>query len=614
MSERSAVEGYLLRALPETDDQIRCLIPVLSTPTGTSTAGYPYLVRSAWELFRDEVAHLFGMGGRALAAVGAVEEGMPESGLAPEEAESLKRACRVVRQVVRTAAVTAPPDLWLMRLVLGAFASLGLSARLLRGEAIYPESCRVDGRLVNARQLEIDLHFLLALGVVEQYDNSYRVAGHPTVGRLLGNLSPTPPIVPASATQAWRRLFSGEPLIDGDEAALATLGADPPRRSELGQTHWAPFLEEVELGFRLVPLVLGLRACDLSVGLERGSEFGADTLCSERPGLAAGALRILDSADWIQEDAGRYRVTELGERGFARAPGPFGIIETYHPYMSRARDLILESDVSIWVRRGENVAASQDANRGSFLRANDALDRFCEDSGFEYTVFIEHAIGRGEATRQRFERSGEASIRYFGADLEDPAIDAAVEEQNAGRLPSNMEFVRKADIGRPEVLLEALREAGVDPWGAVMMVGNGFHEVRGQTDEKMVEVFDGYQRAGVILIFTEENALSVDDLRATAWNTYHAGFKYVHEKSGQGLRPAEAGPPIRLGNPLRAPWSACAVAAGYVRADAYSTRSRTIYPYPRLDGHNPAISVNHFFIPGDLLAGAPEEEDVEAAS
>ena len=77
----------------------------------------------------------------------------------------------------------------------------------------------------------------------------------------------------------------------------------------------------------------------------------------------------------------------------------------------------------------------------------------------------------------------------------------------------------------------------------------------------------------------------------------------MHEKSGQGLRPAVEGPPIRLGNPLRAPWSACAVAAGYVRADDYSSRTRTIYPYPRLDGHNPAISVNHFFVPAGMLEG-----------
>jgi hypothetical protein len=161
-----------------------------------------------------------------------------------------------------------------------------------------------------------------------------------------------------------------------------------------------------------------------------------------------------------------------------------------------------------------------------------------------------------------------------------------------------MLFVRHADIGRPDVLLAALAKDGLDPNGAVMLVGNGFHEVRGQTDDGMVDVFRGYHDAGVLLLFTEENALSIDDLRATAYNTYHAGFRYVHDKSGQGLRPAVPSPtPPRLGHPLRAAWNECARRAGYVRADAYSTRTRTVYPYTPKSGHNPSISVNHFFVP-----------------
>jgi hypothetical protein len=595
-----AVARFVRGILTEQDPQTERLIEVLATPTGLSSAGYPYLVRATWELFRDEMVHLFGPARRLLDLVRAVEDRIEPDGLDAEAGQALGRACRVVRQVVQSAAVTAPPDLWLMRLVLGSFSSLGLSERLVRGEALYPKSCEVEGRAVNARELEIDLHFLLARGIVDQYDNSYRIAGHPTVRRLLTSLRPLPAEIPASATQVWRRLFAGESLEEGDEVTLTSLGSDPPVRDSWEQTHWVASLEEVELGFRLVPLVLGLRACDVTPGLVEGAQTSPETLCATRPDLAAGALRVLDAAGWVDFDGRSARVTSLGARGFARGPGPFGIIETYHPYMTRARELLFESETRIWVRRGENIAASQDANRGAFLRANDALDRFCDDTGFSYRVFVEHAIGRGEATRQRYERSGEDGIRYFGADLEDAAIDAAVEEQREGRLPANMVFVRNADIGRPEVLVGALRDAGVEARGAVMMVGNGFHEVRDQTDERMVQVFREYRDAGLILIFTEENALSVDDLRATAWNTYHAGFKYVHEKSGQGLRPAAPGPPPRLGNPLRAPWSACAVEAGYVRADAYSSRTRTIFPYPRADGHNPPISVNHFFVPKEI--------------
>mgnify|MGYP006865041711 CR=1 FL=1 len=167
-------------------------------------------------------------------------------------------------------------------------------------------------------------------------------------------------------------------------------------------------------------------------------------------------------------------------------------------------------------------------------------------------------------------------------------------------LPANLAFVRRADIGAPQVLADALQEAEVTGKPSVMMVGNGFHEVRDQDLESMTKVLRGYERLGMVLLFTEENALSVEDLRNTAWNTYHAGFKYVHELSGQILRPGVTRSPYRSGHLMRASWEECAVAAGYVRADQYCSRTRTIYPYPTRDGHNPAVSRNHFFVPREL--------------
>ena len=84
------------------------------------------------------------------------------------------------------------------------------------------------------------------------------------------------------------------------------------------------------------------------------------------------------------------------------------------------------------------------------------------------------------------------------------------------------------------------------------------------------------------------------------WNTYHAGFKYVHERSGQGLRPAISRPPSALEGALPLSWTECAERGGYVRAAAWSGRSRTVYPYTPVSGHNPAISVNHFFVPARI--------------
>ena len=196
-------------------------------------------------------------------------------------------------------------------------------------------------------------------------------------------------------------------------------------------------------------------------------------------------------------------------------------------------------------------------------------------------------------------------VTFVGADLEDAAIDAALAEQSAGNLPAQMVFVRNADIGKPAIVVDAMRAQGIDPNGAVMIVGNGFHEVREQTDARMIAVLRGYADAGVVLLFTEETGLSVSDLLETAWNTYHAGFKYVHERSGQGLRPAEkrAPSPLEATPPLS--WSECAEAAGYVRLDAYSPRGRTVYPYTPASGSNPAISVTHFCVPKDVLAALP---------
>ena len=547
------------------------------------------------------------MGLDVLRRLDALREALGAKPESPER-ENLTRSLKVARQVVLTAAITAPPDLWLLRHVLGFLAELGLTDRLLAGEAIYPESCAVtwDGRehTLQADELDTDLHFLLSRGVVEQYDNSFRVAGHPRARRLLESIEPVSVTVsagvPVSATRLWRRLFSGETLEASEQEALLELTSAVRKRTDPRQNHWIPTLEEVELGYRLVPVVLGLRAAELTGRLKTGTELGPTDWSQSNPGCATGALEVLTAAGWTERTGERFRVTALGARGFARGPGPFGVIETYHAYMAKGREILLHGrGDGVWVQRGENVGASQDANRRTFERANAALDRFCTDTGHDLKVFVEHAIGRGEATRQRFALSG-ATLRYFGADLEDAAIDAAMAEQARGVLPADMVFVRNADIGRADVLLSALSEAGANPEGAVMLVGNGFHEVRGQSDEGMIEVFRSYEDAGILLLFTEENALAIDDLRATAWNTYHAGFKYVHEKSGQGLRPAESRAPVRLGKPLRAAWSECARRAGYVRADAYCTRTRTIYPYTPRSGRNPSISVNHFFVPGGI--------------
>ncbi len=603
MSSHSKMKE-ILESAAAGDRLAELLVPVLVQPTGVSSAGFPYLQQGAWETFRDRVPHLLGMGQKVLEACDKLATAFEASGASAEEKKSIQDAATVVRQVALTAAITAPPDLWLMRHVLGAFAALGLIGRLLEGEALYPECCEVeiDGktRALDPGELDKDLHFLLSRGLVEQYDEGFRIAGHPRVRDLFFRVGPLPTQIPASVTSLWRRLFAGAVLSNDELEILLDLGQGARRRIDFRQNHWIADPDELGLGYRLLPVVLGLRASGLTSALIESASVRPEEWSRPHPVVASGALEVLTASGWMKREGESYRVTTVGARGFSRGPGPFGIVETYHPYMQRCREILLHGTSSAHVSRGGNVGASQDANRATFEQANDALDRFCRDTGFQYGIFIEHAIGRGEATRQRYARSAD-SLHYVGADLEDAAIDAAMDQQRRGALPAKMVFVRQADIGRPDALLSALQSAGLSPEGAVMLVGNGFHEARGQTDESMVEVFRGYHQAGFVLLFTEESALSIDDLRATAWNTYHAGFKYVHDKSGQALRPAEPPPrPARLGRPMLAPWSECAQQAGYVRADAYCTRTRTIYPYRPKGGFNPSISVNHFFVPAGL--------------
>ena len=571
----------------------RELAVVVCAATGVTSAGYPFLSNEAWLRFRDRVPHILAMGPQAIAALDlVVAEAVGAHNV------DIASAVKVVRTCVLTAAVTAPSDLWLCRYVLGTLAHVGLAQRLIDGEALDVSTAGVD-----ARQLTIDLELLLSRGLVSR-DHDGRFCARsdsPTALSTLAAFS-APPAWPADVSHLWARLFRGERLPPASRAVLLALGQDVPVRTTIEQDTWCPTAAEVEAGARLVPLVLGLRASGRHTKLttaDTGSVLDAAALAAwDRP-CAQAAIAVL-TACGVLDDAGH--VTVCGRRVAETGAGPMGIIEAYHPYMAHL-DEILTGDGTgghAWVTRGANIAASQDANHDSFARANDALDAFVIDTGYQLSVFIEHAIGRGEATRQRFARPGGAKLQYFGADLEDAAIDACLEEQRAGRLPANMVFVRAADIGVPALLVDAITDAGADPNGAVMIVGNGFHEVREQTDARMVEVFRGYADAGVVMLFTEESALRLDDLLATAWNTYHAGFRYVHEKSGQGLRPAEPAPPSKLGHRLQKSWRECAEAGGYVRVDSYSSKSRTVYPLTTSGIYNPAISANHFCVPRAL--------------
>lgn len=509
---------------------------ILHGKTEMADDGFPIIAEESFKLFLEEVPHLFLEGHRLLETLAAERKKTNDP--------SVLRAATVVETMVRTANVTAPTDLWLLHHILTTYAKMGI-LDWWRSHPRFSIASMAEALNLDAQYLKYDLDFLLSRKIL--FSNAQHLL----------EVSVLPQI----------------------QDVLAHFGGGP-RLKTLARHGWAPTVAEIEYGFHLVPLVLSMRKSGMHI----------ETFLKN---LDTHQTQFLQKGGLIDD---QEKPTGLGARVFQRGPGPFGIIFAYQAYLQHHEALLRGNRGSVWVARGENIAASKDANAATFARIHAQLDRYCKAHQFKFKVFIEHAVGYGEATRQRFLQDGETHIQYFGADLEDAAIDRAIALQEAGELPRNMKFIRQADIGKPEILIEGIRQANFDPKGAVMVVGNGFHEVRRQTNATMVEVFRGYCTAGILLIFTEESALTNEDLIATAWNTYHAGFRYTHAISGQELRPAYDADVVDSQTPIFS-WKKCAEAGGYRVLKEFSSHTRRIFPHPRPDGRNPAISVSYFCVP-----------------
>lgn len=586
-SSRNAIVRKLTKYLMNLPERFASLPEVLSGETGKTSAGFPYISEESFKRFLDEIPHLFADGNELFDHLSKLRSALSEDDFLEEELQDIHASLRVIETVVQTAAVTSVPDCWILKWVLSVWRRAG-ALDLLKAGPASEEALRTSLG-ADARLFQNDLSLLICRGILVR-DSCVRVAS-PAAQNIIESIRAVAPGIPADMTPAFVDVFTNATPTQSSLIAIQRFFQDMPHSNAArARRGWEPTIFDIEAGYRLAPLVLALRLTGQTNDLRVGRQFkGVVVNCPEPVWQFLIQCGYLDGED---------RVTRLGDRVFARGPGPFGIIHAYYPYMERHDELLKGASAGVWVERGKNVAASQDANRKTFELANASLDLFCKQTGFSYSVFIEHAVGQGEATRQRFRRPGGELLQFFGADLEDAAINAAMAQQKSGVLPANMIFVRSADIGKPSILTDAVKESGFSPDGAVMMVGNGFHEVRRQDNESMVRVFKEYCDAGIVLIFTEESGLSDDDLLQTGWNTYHAGFRYVHELSGQGLRPAHDRDDAPGG---RYSWGKCAELGGYRLLKSYTTRTRTIFPHPRPDGYNPAISVNYFCIP-EVLA------------
>ena len=574
------MELSLLQVIKELPSHSRSkeLLNILSGETGVSSSGFPFISDDSFKQFRDNIPLLFKDGLAVLHFLNGIERKLTSIDCTAEQLESIGRAIKVLRTIVYTACVTSTPDLWILRQILGTHKEIGILSHLLGGSEIEVKYYSEKNGL-NADQLSTDLHFLYSRGCLVESDRGFAIKDSPLVHELFKEIEEIPDLFKVNMVNKITDWFYGEKTEE--KLIRSFLKTDLPYKPI---KDWVAGITQVELGYRLLPLVLGFRVAGLTDKLNKGASID-----EQIPMMLPEMAMLLTQGGMLDDGI----VTELGARVFNRGPGPFGIISAYHPYMNQLRELLAEDDAKVWVRRGANVAASQDANAKTFKVGNDSLNRFREKYDFEFEVFIEHAVGQGEATRQRFLLDGEDTIKYIGADLEDAAIDKAIEQQEMGLLPQNMQFIRGADIGDPGKAIQFLEENELNGKPSVMMVGNGFHEIRQQTNERMVEVFQKYQEAGLVLIFTEESALNDEDLLYTAWNTYHAGFRYVHQISGQGLRPA-----IDRGHKsILWSWRKCIRRSGYHLLEDYSYRSRSIYPFKSSREENPSISVTYFCVP-----------------
>ncbi|MDO8519120.1 MAG: hypothetical protein Q7T11_03025, partial [Deltaproteobacteria bacterium] len=267
----------------------------------------------------------------------------------------------------------------------------------------------------------------------------------------------------------------------------------------------------------------------------------------------------------------------LGERVFNHGYGPFGIIYAYHPYLSQHEELLRANNTEKpTVDRTKNRVGSEYGNRASFKILAKALIQFHQDNGIPFTKIVEHAVSNGIFTEELVAALQEAGIEtegieFYGLDLNVDAMEGA--QVGLGtRLPASMKL-HQADLGDAEALIQIL-EGEEAARGTVVAVGAGFHEVRNKTDEQMIEIFEKYRKAGIVLAFVETTDFTTEQIRASGWQSYHAGFRWVHRTSGQILRG-----PYRMDGQERMSWTEIAEAAGYEILGKYSpSTNRTLKP------------------------------------
>jgi hypothetical protein len=255
------------------------LIDIILGETNVSSSGFPYISEKNFRIFLQNIPHLFIEGQLLLEWLNEVEKLFGKNGN-----ESVKRSIKVIRTIILTASVTSPSDLWLMKQIISTHKELGIIDWLLEGNVVDPEEYAENNNL-QLNQLEHDLHFLYTRGYLIKADYGFVINNNPVVYHTLSNLLPVPSslninIIPIiidylkngqSSSEVEMNSFFNIHEIDGISS------------------NWIASNLDIELGFRILPLVLGLRVLEFTSQLKEN--ISIDQLV---PNLTAGMKNIIE--------------------------------------------------------------------------------------------------------------------------------------------------------------------------------------------------------------------------------------------------------------------------------------------------------------------------------
>lgn len=152
------------------------LLQILTGRTSLSSSGFPYISERSFRLFLNHIPHLFADGNSLLTWLAKAEKPAEKTKeFSQTERESFLRSLQVLRTVIYSAAVCAPPDLWILRHVLSVHSQLGITRLISTGSEINPDE--LAGKLnLDPKHLSWDFSLLHSRGYLQPTRKGYVIA------------------------------------------------------------------------------------------------------------------------------------------------------------------------------------------------------------------------------------------------------------------------------------------------------------------------------------------------------------------------------------------------------------------------------------------------------